>query len=237
MEISVYRCCHQQCDPRQLQQFHQWLTPEEAARRLRYRRPQDQLRFLVGRGMLRTLLQRYTGVEASRWQFELGPYGRPDAVCGDAGVAAPRFSLSHSRGTSIAAFSFDVDEVGADVEARDRMAHADLARRYFAPTEAEVVEQATETDRGELFLRFWTLKEAYVKAVGQGISLGLDTFAFSLRGQLPPTVSFASPGNDPSQWHFYEQSWDDQQIAVAARLRKQPEISPARPEVSLTDFV
>ncbi|MCA9176211.1 MAG: 4'-phosphopantetheinyl transferase superfamily protein [Planctomycetales bacterium] len=201
-QVEVWRAAHADLDTSVVARFESWLTDEERTRQLRYRRPEDQLRFAVGRGMLRTLLSKHTGVPPQHWLFQLGPYGRPEAATNGSGIEAPAFNLSHSRGVTVAAISADVSRLGADVETLERGSHWSLARRFFAPSEAAVVEDADVQDKEQLFLRFWTLKEAYVKAVGQGITLGLDTFCFELFDDAPPSVQFrrSSSADDVPTW-------------------------------------
>ena len=170
---------------------------------------------MAGRGLLRSLLQHYTGQPAASWEFQLGPYGRPEAD-----PSAPRFNLSHTRGTTIIAFTAPGVELGADVEARSRSDHWRLAERFFADDEAQEVRRARVDDKGELFLRFWTLKEAYVKAIGQGISIGLGSFAFTLSDQSPPQVRIDDGSS--AGWHFYELPWPVERAAVAVRCPQRP---------------
>lgn len=227
--IEIWRAQHDEIPLSALSRFESWLTPEERARQLRYRRRVDQVRYAVGRGMLRRLLSQCSGIPESDWRFELGAHGRPEpdpAVLGQLTGPIPHFNISHSRGVTVAAIGHGVRKLGADVETYDRTSHWNLARRYFAPTEAEVVERAEPHAQGELFLRFWTLKEAYVKAVGQGITLGLDTFAFQLSDQLSPTVEFASPARQapPDQWHFFELPLTSERVAIASEAAARPRL-------------
>ena len=223
--VELWRVEHERVTAECLEQFIDWLTPEERARQLRYRRPQDQKRYAVGRGLLRSLLEHYTGRPAREWRFRLGEYGRPELSDEQAcDPSVPQFNLSHSWGVSVAAFGRGVLRLGADVEVRDRSNHWNLARRFFAPSEAVTVEEADPENKGELFLRYWTLKEAYVKAVGQGITLGLDTFAFQLSDQEPPRVAFTRPEihSRPDGWHFFELPSDGERVAVAIECDERP---------------
>ena len=70
--------------------------------------------------------------------------------------------------------------VGVDVERVDRpMDYLGMSRRFFAEIETEAVRNSSEAERSELFYRIWTLKEAYVKAIGKGLAHALDSFWFS----------------------------------------------------------
>jgi 4'-phosphopantetheinyl transferase len=76
--------------------------------------------------------------------------------------------------------------------------HTELARRFFAPSEAAYIGALMEADRRNAFLQFWTLKEAFIKALGIGLSIPLDEFAFTLE---PPSLSHGFDG-EASKWSF-----------------------------------
>jgi 4'-phosphopantetheinyl transferase len=113
-----------------------------------------------------------------------------------------RFSLSHTRSLVACAVATQ-DDVGLDVEEVERrLASSSLAERYFAPSEAASLAALPPGERDVAFLRFWTLKEAFVKATGDGLGLGLDSFAFTLD---PPLLAFAPESTgEPSSWRFLQ---------------------------------
>jgi 4'-phosphopantetheinyl transferase len=94
-------------------------------------------------------------------------------------------------------------EIGVDVENVTRnLDVSQLAPSVFAPAEVAALKQTAELDRPDVFFSFWTLKEAYIKARGMGLSLKLDGFAFDLSG-THPRVSFNDRcPDDPSRWQF-----------------------------------
>lgn len=167
-------------DERLSQAFHTILSDQERARTERYRHQRDRQLHLLARLMCRSVLSRYQPeVLPQQWQFQAGPHGKPELIgpkCNPGG--ALHFNLSHTEGVVVLAVSRD-GEIGIDVERTDRpIDHTGLARRYFARVEAEAVENCPPAERGALFYRIWTLKEAYVKAVGKGLAHALDSFWF-----------------------------------------------------------
>jgi 4'-phosphopantetheinyl transferase len=125
--------------------------------------------------------------------------GRPE-------IAAPaleprlRFSLSHTRGIVACAIAREID-VGFDVEDLSRDAPLEVAER-FAPSERDDIASLGSGDREERLFIYWTLKEAYAKARGLGLSLHLDQTTFDLRSN-PIRVSFGPECNDDEKaWHF-----------------------------------
>jgi 4'-phosphopantetheinyl transferase len=111
--------------------------------------------------------------------------------------------------------------VGVDVEAVSRDTDlAGLAQRFFAPPEAAAVAAASGLEQREAFFRFWTLKEAYMKARGLGLSLPLDSYAFTLSPAAPPRLTVLQEvARSPEDWQFAELTLDDYRIAVAAETR------------------
>ena len=162
-----------------------WLTDAERERYERFRADADRRMFLVGRVMARALVGAALGAAPEAWQWRDSARGRPE-------IAAPetalQFNLSHSAGLVACALSTG-RAVGIDVEhlARRPVDH-NLVRRYCSPAEAEDIDA-----RGDAwlprFLHYWTLKEAYLKARGLGVSVPLAEIEFreapGPRGQAP----------------------------------------------------
>lgn len=131
--------------------------------------PQVRRRFVAGRAGLRRVLARRLGVAPSAVAFEYGPHGKPMV----AGHPELHFNLSHSGDTALVAVT-TLAEVGVDYERlRDRARLLDVARRFFGPDEFERVADAAPEAREATFLRYWTRKEAVLKATGRG--MGVDT--------------------------------------------------------------
>ena len=213
-------------DPALLRRYDALMSPDERARHARFVFPADQHVFLVARALVRTTLSRYADVEPRAWTFQAGPYGRPE-IAGPAGVPPLRFSLSHTAGLVAVAVALQVD-VGIDVEGiKVRASGLDIARHYFAPSEADALEALPPERQGRAFLEYWTLKEAYIKATGLGLSAPLKSFAFELTD--PPTISFDARTGDSGEWQFLRLDLTAQHVsALAVR-------SPRRPSLSLFD--
>ena len=165
----------------------QVLTSDERNRAERFHFQRDRDHFIVGRGTLRKLLGHYLKEEPGRVQICYGPFGKPALVeeCDNAGL---RFNVSHSHGLALYAFSRDL-ELGIDLEfVRDDFATDDIARRFFAPGEVEKLRTIQPQLRAEAFFTCWTRKEAFIKAVGKGLSLPLDEFEVSFAPDEPPAV-------------------------------------------------
>jgi 4'-phosphopantetheinyl transferase len=153
----------------QLARLAATLSSEERARGGRLHRTSDRSRFLAARGILRSLLGRYLECEPERLDFRYGSNGKPE-LAGRPGGAALQFNVSHSGACGLFAFATD-RSVGVDVEAMRPVREArQIAARYYTPRERAALRSAPDADRHALFLRYWTCKEAALKAMGAGVS-------------------------------------------------------------------
>lgn len=176
-----------------LARFGPLLTQEE---RDRVARPSLQGRrreILMTRMLVRTSLSRYAVVEPTEWRFGMGERGRP-FILHPLLSSGLDFNLTHTEGMILCLVAPQAD-IGVDVEYLPRRNDATaIAKHYFAPQE--------QGGLPERFFDYWTLKEAYIKARGKGMSLPLDGFWFDLAGE-EPTISFDRRiPDDPALWRF-----------------------------------
>ena len=198
------------------------LSEEERAKADRFMFPHDRDCFVAAHALLRTTLSDFFARAPQDWAFATNAWGKPRVEAAD-GSARLCFNLSHTRGHVAVAVALD-REVGVDVE---RMAPAradeEVARQLFAPAEFAAFQEETEGGRVEAFFDFWTLKEAYIKAVGLGVALPLQDFAFT---RDPLRISFAPTLEDtPSRWLFrrFRPAPD---VAMALAARRGPGVEP-----------
>jgi 4'-phosphopantetheinyl transferase len=159
--------------------LRQLLTPDEQSRADRFHFQKDRDHFIVARGILRSLLGRYLEVEPGRLRFEYSSYGKP-RLSKEFDGGALRFNLSHSHERVLYAFARG-RELGVDIEyLRQDFACEEIARRFFSPREVAAFCSLPVSQRTEAFFHCWTRKEAYVKALGEGLSVPLDEFDVSL---------------------------------------------------------
>jgi 4'-phosphopantetheinyl transferase len=144
------------------------LSEGERARFARVIRPRQRERLIVARAALRAALASYLRTAPVEVHIERGPGGKP-RLSGDSGLA---FNMSHSGALAVIAVTRRA-AVGVDVELLGRALRPGVIRRALAPAELEVVQAVAEEHRGEAFLRHWTAKEAYGKALGAGLAVGM----------------------------------------------------------------
>ncbi|HUH83803.1 MAG TPA: 4'-phosphopantetheinyl transferase superfamily protein [Stellaceae bacterium] len=204
--------------------FERLLSAAERERWLRYRVEEARLQYLVGRALVRTSLSRYAEVAPEAWEFAANRYGCP-FVAEPASRRDLRFNLSHTDGLVACAVGRDC-ELGVDVESTERRLDVmELAPSVFAPAEVANLVEAAPEERRDLFFCYWTLKEAYIKARGMGISLALDGFAFDLGGAAP-RVRFSEKCPDAAaRWRFRQYvPTPRHKLALAAAAPGAPEL-------------
>jgi 4'-phosphopantetheinyl transferase len=152
--------------------IYQVLSEDEKQRAARICSSDRREKFILARGLLRLILSRYLELNPAQLEFKYGDRGKPYLVT----PTNLYFNLSHSRNTALYAIS-QAREVGIDVEYIDRHRNVELiARRFFLPHEQIILEALSEEQKIHTFFRYWTLKEAYAKATGKGLSQCLANF-------------------------------------------------------------
>ena len=198
------------------------LTDEERARERRFLFPDDQRRFLVTRALLRITLSRYADVRAQDWRFQADAYGKPGIVHASGLIRRLQFNLTHTGGLIVLAVSLD-RAAGVDAECAEReISHLELAGRYFTPYEAADVGSLRGRARTRRFFEYWTLKEAYVKARGQGLSIALDQFGFQFPGRgVVDMLAGPAVRDSGANWHFWQWSCGENYL-IALCVRADP---------------
>jgi 4'-phosphopantetheinyl transferase len=232
---------------RRVESWRRLLDGEEISRADRFFNASDRATFIAAHALARTMLGEAMNLHPRSFRFVVGPRGKP-AVASDLGGAV-HFNVSHTRGLAACAVT-RCCELGLDVEALDRW-HDDfgIVCRFFHAKEIRLVHDAPPDRRALVFFRLWTLKEAFVKATGEGLSRPLSSFAFELdpvRIDFDPRCDDASahenpPGrSDTTRWQFAEyRPGPHQLLSLAVRCERGTRVlidaSPIRPEELSTD--
>lgn len=149
------------------------LCEAERERASRFHFAKDRQAHIAAHGALRHILASYLHCPPAGIQFSEGTNGKPS-------VLGVRFNLSHSADLALIAVTQE-HEVGVDVEHIDpRRADLNVAQRFFSPAENYILMSLTIEQQTEAFFNCWTRKEAYLKAIGLGLSVPLDSFDVSL---------------------------------------------------------
>jgi 4'-phosphopantetheinyl transferase len=180
--------------------------------------------YALSHAMLRLVLSEYAPVRPETWQFVTNEWGKPEI--GGPRLAVPLwFNLSHTDGF-IACVAGRVRPLGVDVEDTNQMASYDeMAKHFFAPAEQEYLSSLTPGHQREAFFRIWTLKEAYIKALGKGLSIPLDSFHFRFSPSNPSEATLeGDSASGASSWRFFEfRPGANHQISIAVQSSEHDE--------------
>lgn len=212
-----------------LPRYDQLLADSEREKVARLYFAEDRRNALIARALVRTALSHYADRPPQQWCFSKGAHGKPEIIDPPAGL---RFNLSHTQGMIVCAISRHHD-LGVDVEnCQRRNDLLKIAKHHFSAAECEALFSLPSAQRKDRFFDYWTLKESYIKASGEGLAIALDSFSF----QLPPPAStengdtaiqvernikmaFApSRIDDPEQWqHWLLHYAHSHRLAVSMR--------------------
>lgn len=162
------------------------MTAEEQHRANRFHFDKDRFHFIAARGVLRWLLGHYLAISPPAVQFAYGKNGKPelDEMGGEYGRSL-QFNLSHSGTMGLAAFTHG-RAVGVDIEEiRPLSDGPDIAKHYFSEWENRIFFSLPEADYPQAFFNCWTRKEAFIKAIGDGLTYPLDKFDVTLTPNEP----------------------------------------------------
>ena len=152
----------------QLLSFRETLSSDEIARAKRFYFPEHQQRFMAGRGSLRAILGQYLHIEPKEVEFEYQARGKP-LLAGKFADKGLLFNLSHSQHLALCGVSYQ-QQIGVDLEYIRTMSDLEnLAKRFFSPREYEQLRLVSSHEQKQIFFRYWTCKEAYLKATGDGL--------------------------------------------------------------------
>jgi len=180
------------------------LSREECTRAECFYFAKDRLGFVVRRGLLRTILSYYLDIQPDRVKFRYGSHGKPELA--EMFLRSTlRFNLSHSERLALYAVT-RLRSVGVDVEyVRPIADAAEIVQRYFSLQERAAFLELPASLRLLGFFNCWTRKEAYLKALGDGLARPLDAFAVSLApGDSARLRSIEGSPRDASRWFLQE---------------------------------
>lgn len=183
-----------------LEQLGRALSPDEWERAQRFRFEIHRRRFVAGRGSLRHLLAAYRGEDPAALRFTYGPRGKPELV----GAGDLAFNLSHSEDLGLLGLVRG-PAIGVDVEYLKEMSDLEqIASRFFSAEENAELARVPAEQKKQAFFNCWTRKEAYLKAVGEGLAAPLDSFVVTLTPGAPPRMlSLEGDRRRAERWFYH----------------------------------
>jgi 4'-phosphopantetheinyl transferase len=178
------------------------LSEDEWERARRFRFDKHRRQYVVGRGALRTLLGAYLGIRPEAVRFTYGPRGKP-FLAPPLDVRGLHFNLSNSDELALVGFVLG-RELGVDVEFLRQMNDCEeIAERFFSESERRMLRTIPFPVKQEAFFNCWTRKEAYLKAVGEGLAAPLDSFDVTLAPDDPPRMlTLKGDADRAARWFF-----------------------------------
>jgi 4'-phosphopantetheinyl transferase len=196
------------------------LSDDERARADRFVFETHRRRFVAGRAHVRRLLGGRLGLEPAQVALVYGPVGKPAL----ADVRAPRFNLSHSDRYALVALA--AGEVGVDLECIRPLPNLDdVAARVFTAGERQALDAWPAAERAQAFFSGWTRKEAYIKAVGQGIARLAHVEVAMAPGAPPALLRVDDEPEAPKRWALHDLAPLPGFVAAVCFERPSPEPS------------
>lgn len=178
-EVHVWSCSPDDIiDEEKIKFCRSLLSVEELEKYHRFISDKDKHSYLVTHALLRSALSSYVDIAAPSWQFIVGENGKPELVLIE-NQPAFTFNITHTNKLSACAISVK-RSVGVDAEYVKRQSNLEaIARRMFA--EKELLHLQASKNKQQDFYYLWTLREAYVKALGTGLSGSAEQFYFDIK--------------------------------------------------------
>lgn len=197
------------------ERYEALLSQEERQRSQRFHFEHDRQHYLAAHALLRLSLAHFLGDPPQHIRLTQGRNGKPE-LAQQHGAQPLRFNLSHTRGM-VACVLTHARDCGIDVEGiRPMLQMGGVAGTVFSKDEQEYLAGCADAARTSAFFTLWTLKEAYIKATGLGMSAPLRQISIDPQGLRVRDESRPDPENDARQWLF--DSWQptpDHALALA----------------------
>lgn len=174
------------------------LSDDEKSKADRYRFVNLREKYIVSRSHLRKILSGYLETHPSALKFSYSQFGKPDIDNKNI-----KFNISHSENYMVAAVNLN-DEIGIDIEYLRHIPDALLiSERFFSESEKNSLKEVDKKNLNTAFLNCWTRKEAFIKAISEGLNFALGDFSVTLKPDEEPAILDIS-GGDASQWKIYQ---------------------------------
>lgn len=201
--------CHQET----VRKNYQLLSSEERDRAGRFIVDHARQHYISATATVRKILSFYLSCQPNLIQFNRHEKGKPFLK----NANSLQFNISHSADRLLVAIAND-DEVGVDIERCAPINALELAERFFNPQEYQQLLRIEISQQLTYFYRLWTLKEAFIKAIGEGLSFGLDQFIVDMQNDsMGALLSIKGDRHAAAKWSLglLSSPWPDYTAAIA----------------------
>jgi len=202
-QVHVWRFALEQSDPITVR-LRSTLSSDELNRAEQFKFEKLQRRFVIARGALRDILCRYLHCAPVQILFAYEKHGKPK-LADEQNEQGLHFNLSHAENLALCAVTLQ-RMIGVDVEfVRPLADAATIAQRFFAPSESSAFCALPEEKKTAAFFNCWTRKEAFIKAIGEGLSHPLHRFEVSFQEHEPAALLCTRPNPlEARTWKLYD---------------------------------
>jgi len=198
-QICLLYCHPTQISDGDLELCHSQLTDEERSRAMKFRYYADYVSYIVAHALLRQSVSAIAGVTPDCVKIRRAQNGKPELLQ-DSVTTPIRFNLSHTEDMVMVALARDV-EVGVDVERLDRKFAPEIVEYLCSAEEAQEISLLSTQHQSVAYIELWTLKEALVKASGQGLRVRINEIYCALN--LPRLLRSGPLPERPTAWSVW----------------------------------
>lgn len=217
-----------------IQEAWSFLYSEEVSRATELTKEKSKKYYIVSYGIRRKLLSHYLGISPDALIFQTNAHGKPSlnynamvqektSFSTDIPV---HFNISHSGEYAVFLFSLD-SPVGIDIQQMYPSSYKEkIIKRMFHPDEQILFSTLTQEENTNLFYRFWTIREAFLKALGYGFSMPSDTFCIERGKSSENYYKITKSLEDYSLWRIKSIPAPENYMCSIAYLESLPEGNP-----------
>lgn len=178
--------------------FYHLLSAEEKTKANKFLFKADKERYILARGILRKLLSTYLNIPNAAINFMYNPYGKP-FLTNNNGL---QFNMSHSKDKVLLGFTYQ-SMIGVDIEMKSKTVDFDaVAKRFFHDNEFHLLSALGDKDKKDLFFNIWVIKEAFIKAIGKGLSSNMENLEVKSIASDMPIIALHDHSENFVSWQL-----------------------------------